>query len=126
MAARLRKFVEENVGTKLQDGRTLGGIGCLTKSEVDKLQNYYGLAIRRNMDNLEATNRAVWALFFHKLSTNDNPRHGLCPSDTDSWCKFKKFRVAYEHKYSLPAAVVDAIKPVFRDLASEDPLKRCL
>jgi hypothetical protein len=32
--------------------------------------------------------------------------------------------VAYEHKYSLPAAVMDAIKPVFRDLASVDLLNR--
>jgi hypothetical protein len=30
--------------------------------------------------------------------------------------------VAYEHKHTGPAAVMDAIKPVFRDLAGVDPL----
>jgi hypothetical protein len=26
---------------------------------------------------------AVWAIFFHKLSTNDKPQHGLQASDDD-------------------------------------------
>jgi hypothetical protein len=30
---------------------------------------------------------------------------------------------AYEHKHSLPAALMDAIKPLFRDLAGVGPLK---
>jgi hypothetical protein len=49
------------------------------------------------------------------------------PSGGDSWCKFKNSAssgVAYEHKHSLPAPVMDAIKPVFRDLAGVDPLKK--
>jgi hypothetical protein len=33
--------------------------------------------------------------------------------------------VAYEHKHSLAPAVVDAIKPVFRDLAAVYRLKKC-
>jgi hypothetical protein len=62
------------------------------------------------------------------LLINDKPQHGVCPGDGDSWCKFKNSAssvVAYEHKYSLPAVVVDAMKPVFRDLAGVDPLKKC-
>jgi hypothetical protein len=71
--------------------------------------------------------RAVWAVFFHNLSTNEKPQHGVCPSGGGSWWKFKisaSSGVAYEHKHSLPAAVMDAIKLVFRDLASIDLLKR--
>jgi hypothetical protein len=33
--------------------------------------------------------------------------------------------VAYEHKHTVPAAVMDAFKPVFRDLAGVAPLKKC-
>jgi hypothetical protein len=43
-------------------------------------------------------------------------------------CKFKNSAssgAAYERKDSLPPAVMDAIKTVFRDLAGVDPLKKC-
>jgi hypothetical protein len=73
----------------LHDSKPLGGKGHLTQAEIDKLQNYYGLAIRRNVNNFEAMKRAVWGIFFHKLLTNEKPQHDLCPSGDDSWCKFK-------------------------------------
>jgi hypothetical protein len=113
---------------KLHDSKPFGGKGCLSQSEIDKLQAYCGLAIRRNVRNLEVMKRAVWAVFFHKLLTNEKPQHGIYPSDGDSWCKFKNSAspgVSHEHKHSLPATVMDAIKPVFRDLAGVDPLKKC-
>jgi hypothetical protein len=39
--------VKEKSGKKLHDSKPVGGKGRLTQSEIDKLQNYYGLAIRR-------------------------------------------------------------------------------
>jgi hypothetical protein len=69
----------------------------------------------------------VWAVCLHELLRNEKPQHGVCPSGGDSWCKFKnsaRSGVAYEHKHSLPAAVMDGIKPVFRDLAGVDSLKK--
>jgi hypothetical protein len=65
--------------------------------------------------------------FFHKFLTNKKPQHGVCPSGGDSWCKFKnsaRSGVAYAHKHSLQAAVMVAIKPVFRDLTGVGPLKK--
>jgi hypothetical protein len=72
-------------------------------------------------------NGAVWAVLFHRLLTNEQTQHGVCTTGGDSWCKFKNSAssgVAYEHKQSLPAAVMDAIKSVFRDVAGVDPLKK--
>jgi hypothetical protein len=46
-------------GTRLHESNPLGGKGCLIHSERGKLKNYYGLAIRRNINNLEAMKRAV-------------------------------------------------------------------
>jgi hypothetical protein len=83
MGAILRRLVKERAGTKLHDSKPLGGKGCFTQSETDKLQNYYGLAIRRNVNNLEAMKRAVWAVFLHKLSTNEKPQRGFCSSGGD-------------------------------------------
>jgi hypothetical protein len=84
-------------------------------------------ATTRNVNKLEDMERAVWAVFFRKLLTNEKPKRGVCPSGGDNWCKFKNsaiLGVAYEHQHSLPAAVMEAIKPVFRDLAGVDPLKK--
>jgi hypothetical protein len=77
---------------------------------------------------LEIMKSAVWALFFRKIITNQKPQHGVFPSGGDSWCKFKNSAspgVAHEHKHSLPATGMDAIKLVFRDLADVYPLKKC-
>lgn len=68
-------------------------------------------------------------LFFYKLSTNEKGQHGLCSSGDANWCKFKKGAcsgVAYEHKYSLPPTVMNAIKPLLRDRARVDLPKGCL
>jgi hypothetical protein len=60
---------------------------------------------------------------------DEKPQHGLCPNVNARWCKFKNNAspgLAYQHKHCLLAVVVDANKPVFRDLATVDLLKRCL
>lgn len=35
------------------------------------IQNYYGMAIRNNIDHLDQVKQAVWAIYFHKVSTDD-------------------------------------------------------
>jgi hypothetical protein len=45
---RVRRIVKQKVSRKLQDGETLGGVGSPSKFKIEKLQNYYGLATRRN------------------------------------------------------------------------------
>ncbi|GFX75413.1 uncharacterized protein TNCV_2546841 [Trichonephila clavipes] len=47
----------------------------------------------------------------------------------DTWCKFKNAELlgeTYHHKNSLPVDVVEAMRPVFRDLANPELLKKCL
>ncbi|KAJ4427574.1 hypothetical protein ANN_25222, partial [Periplaneta americana] len=119
MGRRLRNLKKEMKGKKLSDGKSLGGPGRLTEAEIDKLQTYYGLAIRRNTNSLNEMTSAVWASFLHKASTDDRPQHQLCPKGPDSWCGFQKAAAsgeAYHHKHSLPNAVLETIKPVYKDL----------
>ncbi|GFX49832.1 hypothetical protein TNCV_3073851 [Trichonephila clavipes] len=33
---------------------------------------------------------AIWAVYFHLLSSNDSPQHGLCPEIINACCKFQK------------------------------------
>ncbi|GFY26678.1 uncharacterized protein TNCV_2880061 [Trichonephila clavipes] len=70
--------------------------------------------------------QAIWAIFLPKLSTDEYPQHGFCPIGEDSWCEFKKAEASGKHKNSLPVAVVEAMRPIFRDLSHPDLLKKCL
>jgi hypothetical protein len=79
LRTRLRKLQKDTKGKKLSDGKPITGRGSLTDAEVNLLQQYYGLAIRRNQGNLEEIRKAVWATFFHKASIYSSPHHELCP-----------------------------------------------
>lgn len=127
IGGRLRRLRRDMKGKKLSDGLNIGGkSGRLTDSAIDSLQNYYGLAIRRNTDDLEKMRQAVWAIYYHKMSTDDKPQHRLCDID---WCKYRqchKEGQAYKHKHSLDQAVCDIIKPTFKDLSKPELLRKCL
>ncbi|GFT75277.1 uncharacterized protein TNCV_950951 [Trichonephila clavipes] len=91
--------------------------------------SYYGSAIRKNHSSVQNMRQAIWAIFLHKLSTDEYPQHGFCPIGEDSWCGFKKAEASgksYKHKNSLPVAVVEAMRPIFRDLSHPDLLKKFL
>ncbi|GFY12826.1 uncharacterized protein TNCV_4284841 [Trichonephila clavipes] len=98
MGTRLRNILKTRKGIKLSDGKNISGLGRLTLKEVDSIQHYYGLAICKNLSSVEDMKRAIWAIYFHKLSTEDNPPHALFP----------------------------LVKKVFRDLTEKLLLKKCL
>ncbi|GFT95724.1 uncharacterized protein TNCV_310991 [Trichonephila clavipes] len=114
-------------GTWQKRGYTsLNGVVTVTRALI---QSYYGSAIRRNHSSVQNMRQAIWAIFLHKLSTDEYPQHGFCPIGEDSWCGFKKAEASgksYKHKNSLPVAVVEAMRPIFRDLSHPDLLKKCL
>lgn len=124
MGGRLLKLKKELGEKKLEDGKPIGGQGRLTAKEIHKLQNYYGSAIRNNTEDVKKMQQAVWATYFHKLSTNDHPQHFLCDI---SWCGYKKSQAdgSTFHHNSLPRAVLDVVKPTYRFLADPELLKKC-
>ncbi|GFV48569.1 uncharacterized protein TNCV_5068541 [Trichonephila clavipes] len=129
MGTRLRNILKMSKGIKLSDGKNISGRGRLTLKEVDSIQHYYGLAIRKKLSFVEDMKRAIWAIYFHKLSTEDNPQHALCPLGEDSWCGYNRSIVTgefYIHKHSLPESILLKVKKVFRDLTENDLLKKCL
>ncbi|GBM10653.1 hypothetical protein AVEN_7925-1 [Araneus ventricosus] len=82
-------------------------------------------AIRRNLNSVHAMRQAIWAISMYKLSTDEHPQHGICCIGEDSWCGFKKAEAtgsARKHKNNLPVAVVEAMRPVFRDVSHPDLL----
>jgi len=59
-----------------KNGVTLSGRGCgkLTKTTMETIQRYYGLAIRAHTGDLQAMTNAVFASFYHAISTDKNTR----------------------------------------------------
>lgn len=75
----MRRFKKTMKKVKLSDNLPIGGRNRLTDAVIDQLQTYYGKAIRKNTNSLEKMREAVWAIYWHKYSTNEKPFHGLCP-----------------------------------------------
>lgn len=129
MGSRLRRLKNKMRGKKLADGKTLGGKGRLTDAVIDSMQVYYGKAIRENTDDVEKMISAVWAIYLHKISMDDKPRHELCPKGENSWCGYQRALVTgeeYSHKHSVPEDVMKELKTIFRDLTSKELLKKCV
>ena len=85
MGTRLQKLKTTHSGKKLKDGKKVNGQGRLTDSQIDSIQTYFGGAIRNHKNDSIGMRNAIWAIFFHKLSTDKNPRHHHCDK---SWCKY--------------------------------------
>ncbi|GFV46245.1 uncharacterized protein TNCV_261961 [Trichonephila clavipes] len=99
--------VQKRVGSHLiklkKSVKGLGGKGKLTDIFIDKLQNYYGIAIRSNTKNLANIQSAIIAAFYHCCSSTEKPMHGQYPTGTDRWCKFQKAKAL--GKYSPPKSL---------------------
>ncbi|GFX65550.1 uncharacterized protein TNCV_5082861 [Trichonephila clavipes] len=126
---RLRKV--KQMSSKLSDGKSIGGKGRLTDRMIDLITTYYGNAIRQNKTCLSDMRKAVWAVYFHIRSSDEEPLHSFCPVGPNSWCKYQNQVVegsveTFRHSNKLPVAVMDAIKPVFNDLSQPKLLQKCL
>ena len=65
MGSRLRKLKSMKKGS-LSDGKILGGKGRLTEQMINKLQNYFGIAIRQCAGKtVFETKKAIGAVLFH-------------------------------------------------------------
>ena len=61
----LRESVKKHSGSKLSDGRSISGCGCLTGDLINSLQIWFGLALRKNIGDHRAMARAIWASLCH-------------------------------------------------------------
>lgn len=110
--------------------------GKLTDDAIDKLQSYYGIALRNKHESVQEKAKAAWASFFHHAATDKDPCHNHCPKGETSWCKYNQAvakeevppshtrmgllfsKMTYEEK--------DIVKQVYRELASPNLLQKCM
>lgn len=131
MGTRLRQLKLLNRGKKLSDGKSMSGKNRLTDKLIDKFTTYYGNAIRGNSNSLQDMRKAIWAIYCHYRSTDEEPMHFFCPTDATSWCEYQKAVFAgsvslYKHKNAVPIPVMEKIKPIFSELSAPKLLKKCL
>lgn len=119
MGTRLRKLKKFFGGNPLSDCKSKKGRGRLTDKVIDKFQSCYGNAIRANVNILDKIKRAVWYIFFHYTSTDEEPSHEVCPLAPETCCKYNK--AIHEKKIKLrnivPSAVMESVKLTFQALA---------
>ena len=76
--------VQKRVDTQLRQLKKvvkgLGGRGKLTESGIERLQHYYGIAIRSTVGNLEEMKKAIHASLFHVASSANTLWHDHCPT----------------------------------------------
>ena len=128
MGSRLRELKRKKQGLKLSDGKSVGGKGRLTDKVVDKIQNFFGQAIRRNTGDQAGMKKNIWAIFHHMIINDKESleiQHDLCPKK-DTWCKFWANKENYSEKNRLPHVFRELLKPIFTDLTKDELLKRCL
>ena len=126
--------VQKRIGTRLRNlkknVKNLGGRGKLTNSTIDKLQNYYGIAIRSNANDLEGMKKAVHATLFHVASSTKNNWHTHCPTGKDSWCRFNRDKATGKSTYrpgpGLPMEVIKHLKPIYEELSADVLIRKCL
>lgn len=125
MSTALRKLK----ASSKSDGKNLGGRKKLTNETIDKMQNYYGRALKDNAPDVTKMKNAVFSSLFHMISTDDEPHHTFCPIGIDSWCHFKRAledpKFKKPHKPTFSKDIGQAVLPVYQRLTNSDLLERC-
>ncbi|CAB4043696.1 Hypothetical predicted protein, partial [Paramuricea clavata] len=131
--------------SKLADGKPVGGrAGRLTRPMIDKLQKYYGNAIRRCVDKKakskqeveDAVKRmqcAIKGVLYHSVKiVDEKKRHQYCPDGESSWCSFKRDKAVgtntpfLDKSHHLDPVFLEFLIPLFDRLSEKKLLKRCL
>ena len=110
--------------------KNIGGKGKLTDKIIDRLQNYYGIAIRSNVGDAKAMKDAIYASLFHVASSKEFNFHDHCPEGENSWCRYKSDKATgldtYKAGAGLPKNIIYTIKPIYKDLSDSKLLDRCI
>lgn len=131
MYSRLMNLKSRIKSKILSDGKKIGGKNRLSQPVVSQLCIYYGNAVRGNKNDLTNMQKAVWAVWNHKASTDKQPLHHFCPEGAESWCRYQQAVAnnnlgSFKHKNTIPKAIMEEIKPIFVDLSMPNLLRKCL
>ncbi|CAB3985428.1 Hypothetical predicted protein [Paramuricea clavata] len=105
---------------------------------MDKLQTYYGNAIRANVkpgklsaeeqkSQIAVMQKAIMAVLYNTCELSDETeRHKYCPEGADSWCSYKRQGTLKRKDHHLDAVFLDFLLPEITRLSDYSLLLRCL
>ena len=117
----LREYKRKKAGILLPDNKFVGRAGRLTDLLIDKIQNNYGEAIRKNVGDLEGMYNSIWAICQHRIIDDSKSladQHSLCPRK--EWCKYWNCPRKYTDAGRLPSVFLNELKPLFTRLSDDD------
>ena len=104
----------------------------LTDKIINKLQNYYGIAVRATTGRtVEEMKKDIGAALYHCVQfDSEDQRHIFCPKTAMSWCKYQADIIndthTYKSKVGIHRKIFSLVKPVFMELSDDALLKKCL
>lgn len=97
---------------------------------IDKLQNYYGIAIRSNSGNHKAMESDVLASLWHCASNDKKLLHTHYQAGKGSQCGYKRDKANetnnYKHGNGLFVEVSLLMKPMYARLSDKELLRSIL
>ena len=124
-----------NLSTQQKEGSSSWGRGFrkLTQASFTKLTSYYRKAIHAHPDDLPAMTNAVFATYYHAVSTDDNPQHTHHPSGETAGASSsvprplgRRLALIVVMSAPLSPEVAIHVKDVYNCLRLSDHLSRCL
>ena len=108
---------------KIRKDKKLGGVKRLANTKIDKLQNYFGIALRQNAGNLENMQKTILHSLFHVSDYHDN-----CLETPDTWCQYQQDKIDGTTLYTsiLHIDVRQSIMPTYVNFTNPDDLVKCL
>ncbi|GFS91941.1 uncharacterized protein TNCV_1931171 [Trichonephila clavipes] len=90
--------------------KVLVGKGRLTDVVIIRLTTFYRNAIRGNPKNVHEMRQAIWAVWAHTASTDEQPKHWFFPKGNNIWgkcnvCVQNNKVQGFKHEDNLPEAV---------------------
>ena len=120
-------------GGRLPDEKGISGRGILTDKVINTLQNYVGMVIRKNSNDIKKMRNSIIATLYHctwESHCTEESCHLFCSKGKNSWCKWQSEiatgKQTYKKKLNLPVAIMNEIKPVFQELLNVKMLEKCL
>ena len=102
----------------------------LTDSVIDRLQNYFGIALRSKVGNVKEMKKAILASMFHVASSEDYDYRTYCPKTSHSWTQngldMDDHTNLYQPGPGILVDVIGVIKPIYYDLTKANELEKCL
>ena len=110
LGTRLRKLRTGKKHEMLSDGKKSSRKGRLADKIINEMENYYGMSIQQNPEQLHEMKKGIGAVLSHCSDIQDlEARHQFCPKSIHSWCKYQSDKIigmsTYRFSTTLPFAI---------------------